>query len=306
MTRCYELGHSTLIQLRGKDRCRILNNVCTQDLRMLAHGQSTETFVTDVKGRTVGHGVVFGVHETIYFLTVPNQADRIVPHLDRYVIREDVTIQSLGEAYQLWLFSGASIQRSTLLGTSVSDATALQAGILEWKEHSGFWTRAPWIGDNSLVVLMPAGADRSFLQTSSGIEIVASDLHRRTEWELDRIQAFWPWYGVDLDDKNLPQEIDRNKSAISFKKGCYLGQETIARLDALGQVQKKLVRLRIQGNIVLASQAKIFAGENEAGWICSSAYCDETGCTVAMGYVKRAYFGTSQELQVNGLPVSIL
>jgi folate-binding protein YgfZ len=70
--------------------------------------------------------------------------------------------------------------------------------------------------------------------------LIESDCDDRTGWEQARIENFWPWFGVDVDDKNLPQELDIDARAISFKKGCYLGQETVARLDALGQVQKRL------------------------------------------------------------------
>src|SRR5690606_22235947 len=61
-----------------------------------------------------------------------------------------------------------------------------------------------------------------------------------------RVAAGYPWYATDFDDSHLPQEVNREPETISFTKGCYLGQETIARLDALGQVQKKLVQWSIQ------------------------------------------------------------
>jgi folate-binding protein YgfZ len=70
--------------------------------------------------------------------------------------------------------------------------------------------------------------------------LIESNCEDRVGWEQSRIENFWPWFAVDFDDKNLPQELDIDARAISFKKGCYLGQETVARLDALGQVQKRL------------------------------------------------------------------
>jgi folate-binding protein YgfZ len=70
--------------------------------------------------------------------------------------------------------------------------------------------------------------------------LIESNCEDRIGWEQSRIENFWPWFAVDFDDKNLPQELSIDARAISFKKGCYLGQETVARLDALGQVQKRL------------------------------------------------------------------
>ena len=62
-----------------------------------------------------------------------------------------------------------------------------------------------------------------------------------------RVEAGTPYYGPDINDKNLPQEISRDSRAISFVKGCYLGQETVARIDALGHVNRTLVGVRFAG-----------------------------------------------------------
>jgi folate-binding protein YgfZ len=87
--------------------------------------------------------------------------------------------------------------------------------------------------------------------------LIESNCEDRIGWEQSRIENFWPWFAVDFDDKNLPQELSIDARAISFKKGCYLGQETVARLDALGQVQKRLclVDITTQPNDLVAMPA---------------------------------------------------
>ncbi len=101
------------------------------------------------------------------------------------------------------------------------------------------------------------GEDTASLASKTQVQLSQSNLSL-SEWQTLRIRNRWPVLGADYDDRNLPQELDRDASAISFHKGCYLGQETVARLDALGQVQKKLVRLLIK---LSPDQAVAAAGE---------------------------------------------
>ena len=94
--------------------------------------------------------------------------------------------------------------------------------------------------------------------------------------------------GVDLDESNLPQEADRDALAISFTKGCYLGQETVARLDALGQVQKKLVGWSITGAVPAAGDT-VQCDEKTVGRLTSVADHGD-GTASALGMARRSHF----------------
>jgi tRNA-modifying protein YgfZ len=315
----FRVGELTLLRFRGNDRCRVLNNLCTQDLRRLSHGEARETFVTDGKGRCYGHGVAFALRhseevaatESCYFLSVPKQGERLVPHFDRYIIREDATIEDVSQSYDAWLFANSASASSALelsldllpgarcaIAASVSGAECLLV-------------QASWLGPGSIVALIPIGSsvsslidrvlDRSgdsTLRDSTPEDSVTGD---RSQWESQRVAAFWPWYGVDFDERNLPQEVDRNDSAISFNKGCYLGQETIARLDALGQVQKKLVLLSIPSAAHPSSLA-IVNDENgkEIGAITSVSPQDRNGFYRAIAMVRRSHFQVGKQVVVGG------
>jgi folate-binding protein YgfZ len=108
-----------------------------------------------------------------------------------------------------------------------------------------------------------------------------------------------------MDDRHLPQELDRDTAAISFNKGCYLGQETIARLDMLGKVQKKLVKLSIDASLSPAVQAIVHADGKEVGTICSVAANEALGKCLALAYIKRSHFAAGQVLEVNGSKATV-
>jgi folate-binding protein YgfZ len=121
-----------------------------------------------------------------------------------------------------------------------------------------------------------------------------------------RIEARMPLYGKDISDDNLAQEVGRTQQAISFKKGCYLGQEPIARLDALGHVNRELCGLRIESEHVPPPGTVVSAdGQNEIGRITSSALSYADHRAVALAYLRAGHTrpGTAVRLQLTDATV---
>ena len=290
----YRLGQATILEIRGRDRSKVLNNVATQDLRTLEAGQAFETFITESKGRSLGHGMAVGLPDRHLVVTVPGQGERLFAHLDRFIIMEDAVVKDISTTISIWLACTNS-DFPEWLGKAPGQRKSNEYSI-EGESIVGLW--APWVSESSSLLLVPNGIEAS-LKSKCSSSLVDSDLVARREWESQRIANFWPWYGQDFDDKNLPQEVDRNDQAISFNKGCYLGQETIARLDALGQVQKKLVRLKLDTEVLpdLAdtSQVSLFSNETEVGQLRSVAQDALLG-VVGIGMVKRSHFSSGTSL----------
>ena len=90
--------------------------------------------------------------------------------------------------------------------------------------------------------------------------------------EMARLEAGMPLFGQDITDDNLPQEIGRDQKAISFTKGCYLGQETVARIDALGHVNRLLVGVRFGGSTIPGGGLQLRAGDKVIGHVTSAAW----------------------------------
>src|SRR5207244_7503068 len=97
-----------------------------------------------------------------------------------------------------------------------------------------------------------------------------------------RIEAGTPVYGLDIDDTNLPQEVARVERTISFTKGCYIGQETVARIRTYGHVNRSLIGLRLSGNAAASPAAKLFRADKEVGHITSSALSPKSGQAIAL------------------------
>jgi folate-binding protein YgfZ len=107
-----------------------------------------------------------------------------------------------------------------------------------------------------------------------------------------------------MSDETIPIEANLH-DAISYTKGCYIGQEVIARIEARGHVNRKLVGLLLSGSALPASGAKIVTPEREVGWITSTAYSPARHQNVALGYVRREVWtpGTRLAVQTNGTSI---
>ncbi len=305
----------TTIRIEGKDRAKWLQGMVTNDVKQTAEKRSVECFVVDVKGKVLAHGWVFEARESLYFVSFgDNQAEKLLSHWDRYIIREDVSLSDVSSYWKWQLLTSSDILTTldagsepnlsspppgTLLILNDSSETSdLRIAITNNIVGIDYWL----IGNQAPYGTALDNADNATTQLVTSNESTGN-------FQALRIKHHLPLVGIDFDDKNLPQELDRDSRAISFKKGCYLGQETIARLDALGQVQKKLVRLRIQQSsgsmaIPLAGE-KLFMEDKESGWISSVA--NETPDTwIALGYVRRNAFAIGSKLASNGLEATVV
>ena len=108
-------------------------------------------------------------------------------------------------------------------------------------------------------------------------------------FEAARIEAGFPLHVRDITERNLPQEVARDDRTISFRKGCYLGQETVARIDALGHVNQLLVGLRFAGQEVAPPGLELFTDAAKAGHVTSAAFSPRQQCAVALAYVRRGH-----------------
>ncbi len=278
MPDAFQLDGATVLDLVGADAPAILHNLTTNEVKLLQIGCGCETFITDVRGKTLAHVSAFRTAEGYRMIGAAGQAESIAAHVDRYTIREDAAV----------------VDRSDHLSVFVLAPTAPEAlrSETDWGLYQAFGYDVDWLGEGTIVLLAvhPDGVREQIeSQTEIGSE---QDFHQ------SRVIANFPWYGVDLSEKNLPQEASRIRQTISFTKGCYLGQETVARLDALGQVQKQLVRWKTAGAIPIAG-SEVRAAEKVVGKLTSVTPIGSDQA-VAIGMARRSHFDSGANGEGDG------
>ena len=122
--------------------------------------------------------------------------------------------------------------------------------------------------------------------------------------EMLRVEKRTPWFGRDIDDSNLPQELLRDDKAISFNKGCYLGQETVARIDAMGKVNRVLVPVSIDAELPVGSE--LVVGDKAMGKLTSVAWSPSQNTWLGMAIVRRPNEVVGSVLKHNDVSVTVI
>ncbi|MBC8355115.1 MAG: tRNA-modifying protein YgfZ [Planctomycetes bacterium] len=280
-----DLSGRTQIELTGEDRSKVLHGLCTNDINRLTSGDGSEAFLTNVQGKTTGYVNVFCREASLVIDTAPGLAGEIIPALDRYVIREDVKLVDRTNDWAEVLVSGS--QASGLLAShfvgsmpdsriGISDGTIahvqVQLRCLPYTSPECFFLCCDLSHRSSIV---------AWLRQTDAIECDQEAVN------VARIEMGIPIYGQDVTVDNLPQELARDELAISFTKGCYLGQETVARIDALGHVNRRLLGLKFSGETVPPPGTGIAVDGKQVAEITSSCFSPRLEAPLALAFVRQ-------------------
>ncbi len=301
----FDLSDRTSVEVRGDDRLSFLHNFCTNDINRLAPGEGCEAFLTSIKGRILAHIIVSATNDALWLDSEPGTAEFIVSHLTKYVITEDVEITDrsadcaplflVGPQAEAWLSDRIkNFSPPPLCGLAVGSLAGAQVMIrrFDFTGQPGF----------EIIAATDAVADVWQAITDTGVPPAGSEA-----FEVLRIEAGFPRYGIDLTDDNIAQEAGRTAQAISFTKGCYLGQEPIARLDALGHVNRILTRLTIRAGEAPSPGTKVCCTDGKTiGHITSAILSPKTGHPVALALLKATALSPGTKLTVNGSPATAI
>jgi folate-binding protein YgfZ len=267
-----ELRDWSSVTVTGADRQKFLNSFCTNDVKRLLPGDACEAFFTNVKGKIVGHGIISCRQDELVIIGVPEQSPTLIAHLDRYLIREDVKLQDTTDERCHVLIAGGKAVRDALqlLQSQPESVPAIIPCKLVGNEHE----RLIESSQRQLPELIDALVRMGGSPANSAFDAA-------------RIEAGTPLFKVDFDDSNLPQEVGRDAEAISFTKGCYLGQETVARIDALGHVNQRIVGVRFFGREVPAVGMELTNAGGVVGRVTSSSHSPAIGAPLALAMVRR-------------------
>jgi folate-binding protein YgfZ len=303
-----DLTGFTVIEATGADRVGLLHSFTTHEVKKLPVGRGCEAFVTTPQGKTLGHVWLLKRADSLLLVTTPGQATTLIGHFQRYIVSEDVTLRDLSDERGLLLVAGmrgADVLQTCGAGPP-DDLLAVAEVCIAGKPAILTSVEFTWPKSYLLLTALEDTTTVAAALTAAGASRAG-----RQSLEIARLEAGVPLFGQDITADNLPQEVGRDRQALSFTKGCYLGQETVARIDALGHVNRQLVGLRFEGEVVPIVGESLAADGKEAGQTTSAAWSPRLNAGIAMAFVRRqqASVGTrltspSGEAVVIRLPVA--
>ncbi len=281
-----DLSHHSRLEAAGDDRSSFLHKLTTNDVNGLPVGGGCEAFFLDARGHVLGHAFLISSGQSIIIETVGGQNEALLKHLDRYLIREKVELHDRTGDWAELLVAGAKSQEvlSRLAGGELP-TMRLASTEVKLADRPALLVCVEMTQPGGYLLFLRDRASRQEVIDALCQEGAA--LCGEEAFAAARVEAGFPFYGQDITDKNLPQEVARDALAISFRKGCYLGQETVARIDALGHVNKRLVRLRFDSEAVPSVGTELIADEVDVGQVTSAAFSPGQQAAVALGYVRR-------------------
>ena len=304
-----DLGRRSVLTARGPDAVRFVNNFTTAAISTLAEGAGTEGFFTDARGWVLALTSILRIEDGVWIDAPAGLAATLLEHLDRYHIRERLDLCDASESRRNLIIAGPQAEAWLTAHSSVSLPGALLhhgRGLLG--DVPVAIVRVDWYGPTGFLVQSDE-ADHPRLV--AWLESHAVPRAEAAAWDAARIEAGMP-APVDIPEKTLPQELARDQRAISFTKGCYLGQETVARIDALGHVNRRFVAIAIDGWSGDASLqettggAVVRCGDEVVGRLTSICYSPTLGCGLGLGLVQAKVVDAARPLEVGGAAARVV
>ncbi len=301
----YDLGFRAKISLTGSDRVRWLNGMVTNNVRDLAAAQGVYAFLLNPQGHILGDLYAYNRGESITVDTDRAQAEKILATFDHYIIMDDVEVADLSEQLTaLGVCGPKSGEVLAAAGFAIPEMRSLQVRSATWQGTECTLVRGEDSEHPSYEIWLAAGGVRSLWEAlrAAGATPVGSEA-----LELERIVAGIPRYGIDIRERDLPQETEQAR-ALNFNKGCYVGQEIVERIRSRGAVHRKFTGFIADGPAPIAAGMKIVASEKEVGEVTSSATLLLAGKEkiVALGYIRREIGTPGREVSLGRAQATVV
>ena len=293
----YDLSDRTQLEMTGPDRHSFLHNFTTNNINALPSGCGCEAFLCNVKGRLLGHVFIFTDEESTWLDGVPGQNEFLTSHLEKYHLLEDFKLTDrTAERGELLVIGPETNSALTAVGVNVDGLSLMQCR--HDSESSLDVRQIGLFGDLPYLVSGPGDVIEALRQRLIESGVTPGE---RAVFETLRVESGFPAYGIDLSEANLAQEASRTQEAISFEKGCYLGQEPIARIHAMGHVNRQLCRFAIDSEHLPAAGTALLNPADESkeiGTVTSVAWSWKLERPIGLGMVRTKWAKLNAEVML--------
>lgn len=285
-------SHRGLLEITGKDRLAWLHNLTTNNVKSLSFGDGNYAFVLNVKGR-----ILFDLNILVQRDSILLDIDRsflpvAIAHLNKYVIMEDVQIKDQCDLFFRFGLSG--VASSALLerfgASNARNLAQFGQASLRIGQIDVTLFRDDFCGPFGVELLVPVAGAEQVWTALTDAKNQPSALPVGTEAvEILRIEAGIPAPGAEITDEALPAETGQMSRAVSFNKGCYLGQEVVERMRARHVVARQLVGLLFEGASAPPPRIEVYGDDDKPlGKVTSSCHSIALHRPIGLAYVRTA------------------
>jgi folate-binding protein YgfZ len=302
----FDRSHRGKVELTGKEAAMFLHNLCTNDISGMPLGAGCEMFLTTNKAKVVAHGYVYHIRlgdgkPALWLDLEPGMGEKTIQHLDRFVISEQVEFADRTREFAQMHVAGPNAV--AVLERALMDEIPPLEPLQHMERTFGadstchIRRRDPLGLPGFDVVCLRARAESIWqILLRAGARPAGSDA-----FEMLRVEAGTPVWGADIDENTFAPEVGRNAKAISYGKGCYLGQEPIVMARDRGQVNRTLLGVKLPTGAVPRGSVLYREGK-DVGRVMTNLTSPRLGTTIGLAYVRRGSqeAGTKLEVEAGG------
>ena len=295
----FDLSARGRVEVSGAEAVQFLNGLVTNDVKTLAPGAWMGAAFPNVQGRLIAHARVMraGDGQTFLIDTEAATAEAVRGNVERFALAGDFRVRDLSEETALLSVQGAA--SASLVGRALNEEAARagrgRVAVVDWRESQAVTVaRATHTGEDGFDLFVGAGAAGELwdVLVAAGARPAGADA-----LEVLRVEAGVPRYGVDVDASNVVLEAGLDDS-VSYTKGCYVGQEIIARIHWRGHVAKRLAGLLPEGEAAPGAKIRTVDGAREIGRVTSAVHSPRLGRRIALGLLKYDFLEPGTEVTV--------
>jgi glycine cleavage system T protein len=288
-----DLSHRGKLRVTGDDRAKWLQNIISNDIQSLQPGQGLYSSLLTHKGKMLTYFRLYMQTDAVMLEDVGEIGETTFQTLRKFLLYgTKAKMENCAESWGLLLVSGPkSIQViQSSFGVDVADLQPVTFVTAQIGGTTALVVRTEETGEVDIELLLPSAgvpvAWSTLLEVGNKFGIRPIGSHAR---EALRLEAGIPTAGPDLNEEIVPPEANLEGKAFSLNKGCYPGQEVVARMDTYGSVRRHLVGLVMKDSMVPPKGAKLFADDREVGWVSSAVRSPQLGHVIAFGFPLRDF-----------------
>jgi len=298
-----DLSFRGKLKVSGSERASFLNGVVTNDVAKLKPGGGCYALMLNHKGRVLADMTIYCLAEHLLLDVAPQLRAKTKESLERYLISEDVQIELIEGIGHLSIQGPAA--RQVLEKVAAKDLSSLKD-----YDHMEF----EWLGDAARICKASHTGEEGYdILSKEPVRFWTALVEKgglrpfgTLALNVLRIEGGIPWYGEDMGEDTIALELPMAEKAISYTKGCYAGQETIARVTYQGRVNRYLVGIRIHDRQPPTKGERILAGDKDVGLVTSACFSPTLDNVLALGFVHRDHAKPGSSLIIGGREAEVI
>ena len=299
----FEISNHGKIKVSGPDRVTFLHSMISNEVNGLKDWSGLYGTLLTARGRIISDFYYYKLSDCLIIDVRDDLIDKTLQNLEKYVVMDEVYLKDISKTKRHFSFQGPhslDLIKEIFGLSEVVDQYVVQKQ--KWEDLEVWLIRKNLISSLGFEIIFPSLIGDRFEQSilekgkKLGLKRVSED-----SLEVLRVEFQRPKYGLDMGENRYPMEAQLHE-AISLTKGCYIGQEVVAKATNIGGVANLLIGLKLNGLVVPTQETPVKDGDKQIGVITSAVFSPRLKCAIALAYLKRPFveFGKKYYVDIAG------